>query len=731
MFNLKNSLSFFDKIINVTFYGWKLDPETKVQTLEAACAIRSDRPGKGFRYFENVRSPAYESDVEDTKKGIDDITKKLFEFGSNLVKIDRYDMKPDIRLQMTQLPETVCTQITVTIENMTLELDIEKYNMMLVEAGYAYSNGDVDLTTKLQCSIFSSYIETPNPSGRTVFTGIVGNWFTKGLRAQPYTVSFANGSYLLRDYITVICSYLGVIPKISLPPACLVYPIVVQDKAGEVAARAQSGYQVLDWLATELNALTKEWRDARLISPNDLIIATFYNNFLFVNLANTAREEDRDKAAINLNRISSATYQGGVLWVTAPWNPLLTPGQLFHMNSTFFRGRLFPNVAAKEIQDKNNLYRPISIEVTFETNGPGNQMKIRAVAAHVDAWNPNEGLTTTGPGKEALKGQYKDPKGVIKEIGYEQYREALATAGNAEAYDRATAAFYPREGNPYAVGVLMNHEEEVKLRTKASKAFQKAKNSNDLYIRVDDDVISRWKKILQEQDLQNAGGAGVGVIQYKYLETDDPARNSTYRNKVGSSLLEIPFVNQTRARQLQGAYSFSHGTYDYMVAGGALGRGVFTISKHPVSTDPIPHQQVSIMSLVKPLAALYSCSKADEKENKVWWGNVFSMVPVMDDRTNEQLRILFPEANFNSNYKSFVVPMIGSSGDLKTLLSTHKDYLHAVLDYWKAMSRIGQEAAGKPVPYDDSVSVLLRWHEDFPSTPWFAWDKAGTFLENW
>jgi len=385
----KEKLAFFDKVINVTFYRWVSqasaeNPNTQPRLVKAF-TVRSDRPWKGYNPFDPVVPPGY-----DLPLGMERDTVSAFTAASEVADnftgikaIKYYGIKPNIRLQLTQLPETVCTSLNLTIENLTLEIDITEYTAMYIEAGYSYSNGQVDLLHKFYAGIFSSYIESPNPGGRTIFTGVVGNWFVKGLRAQPYSIDIAaNTKFTLQQFVMGMCSYIGAIPHLGeLDEEILNYELIW---GAETIVRAQSGYQVLDWLANMLSSLTKEMRSNGTIAPDDIIGAFFYNNHLVVNLVNTCRPEDLQKISIDLNRITSASFQGGPLTVTAPWNPLLLPGLLFSMNPTFFRGRMMPNTALSKLQDARNLYRPITIDVTFETAGSANQMKILAVAARLD-----------------------------------------------------------------------------------------------------------------------------------------------------------------------------------------------------------------------------------------------------------------------------------------------------------------------------------------------------------
>lgn len=732
----RDDLIFFDKIINVTFYQWVTNPDNKAVHLEAAFTIRSDRPFKGFNYFEAVRPPTYEDD--NTRPITEQTADLLGKKGTS--RIDSYGVKPSIRLQLTQLPETVCTNVTVTIENLTLEIDISKYTAMYIEAGYSYSNGNIQMLSRFYAGIFSSYVETPNPSGRTVFTGIVGNWFVKGVRAQPYTVSIAPGSYKLRDFIAIICSYLGVIPQVDLPDNCLNYPLIVQDNASNT--RAQSGYQVLDWLANELSLLTKEWRANNIISQGEIVGAYFYNNVLFVNLASTTRPEDRDRLAVSLNRITTASYQGGALYITAPWNPLLLPGILFHMNPVYFRGRMMPNLALSSLQDDVNLYRPITIDVMFETVSNVNQMKILAVAARIAEWNA-PGDVTRGTGREQVSASYVDDGGELVSISKDAAQEELLNKITEEAYDQNTAAYYPGE-DPYAIGLLVNYPQEVEKRkqiaTDKSINPYAEQSPMDIFVRLDQDAITRWYSLIAvKDDIPSNGG---NIEQPNYTKLEDPARSSSYQGSVDTSLIEaIPFESEGQRRDW-GSRNLSS-LMAYMWEKGILAKDLVFVDKARGSVG-----QVHIIDLIQPLSAVASAMKYQEAISsgsleettykEVWWGNLFNFVPAADSYTNDAIRSLFPAAYKEYGYTTIWVPKITSPDDLKSHLDAMKSYLEAAIEYW---TRLHQDplsfndpgyVPGRPadLPRIRSLQSLLAWHE-WTESPWRGWNNTGHQIDGW
>lgn len=750
---VRSDLSFFDKIINVTFFKWVTTAEG-VAELTAAFTIRSDRPWFGYDYFQDVKPPDMGSPTNYIVPG--DLNSRTgFGAGASsflagagkklgLKEIDYYGPKPNIRLNLTQLQETVCTAVTLTIENLTLQVAIEDFTAMQIEAGYSYGQG-VNLTQKFFVSIFSSYVETPNPAGRSVFTGVVGNWLVKGLRAQPYTIfiepglSWAKTGYSIRERVVIICSYLGIIPVIDLPDYMLDLPL---EQDTMIKGRAQTGYQVIDWLAKSLMELTYEWRvtpgpteGMSVLEQDDMIMARFYDNIFHVYLLRQATKENISKTTVDLNRISSASFQGGILTVLAPWNPLLRPGEFFHMYSTFFRGRMMPNISHGILQDELGIYRPITMDITFETVGGTNQMKIVAAPARLTS---PIGSFNDEVVQQEVKTTATNEEGKPNRVNLQRAQQLEAMATQNMSKGRSTN-FYQGEGNPYRVGILANNSipaiDEVKRREKEALRV----NSNDsilinqdIVIVLNQESISNWYQLnAQEKEItvnatipRETDQREKPLTQPAVLTLSDPARMSKYYNlaevdgaRAGEMSLLFNDWNDVRAF-LNTMYEKQYMTDQlaYVGKSAGLGRG----------------ERVHLIYLIRVLGSLITYKEfqrfIDENQRDpttfkdIWRANVYSLVPIADVTTNVQVSALFPPANMDFNYRIFYVPIINSPDDLTYLVNRHKEYIRACINYWqeirKQASFLPYSVSVTEKEYKKILTWILDWVENWPDKPW-------------
>jgi len=87
-----------------------------------------------------------------------------------------------------------------------------------------------------------------------------------------------------------------------------------------------------------------------------------------------------DEAIVNLNCISSATLNAGIMNVTAPWYPPLIPGAIIKVSREYIDGSDLPNVIdVDELMGVDNLYRVLTMDVEFSSIGTANTMKITSI----------------------------------------------------------------------------------------------------------------------------------------------------------------------------------------------------------------------------------------------------------------------------------------------------------------------------------------------------------------
>lgn len=319
----------------------------------------------------------------------------------DVIDIDAFscdDLKPGIFMSMTMIQGGVATELKVVVENFTPPTDIGEYTTMVITAGYRSKFERRQFT----CSIFSSYPETPNPNGKMVFNGIVGNWFINNLRESARNIIFK------KPYVSIAELLYGIIegrdaegkqesPDIkggglNLKLIMDLPDWVKRDKlyvGGEGNASltywTESGYACLNWLMDKISLYSNELvamrrNEGKPDAESYRILMWLDDDTVRVSMKGFTGQKDDDRVRwIDLNRVTTVSFQGTALNVIAPWNPSLVPGDLFHMESRYFRGRLSTQSILKAAKDPDDLYRVITMDVSFDTNGSNNTMKILSV----------------------------------------------------------------------------------------------------------------------------------------------------------------------------------------------------------------------------------------------------------------------------------------------------------------------------------------------------------------
>lgn len=384
--------------------------------------------------------------------------------------------KPGLYFSTEMLPGGVATQFKLTITNFSAEVDIGLFTHMIVEIGYRTSGNFREFTA----SIFSAYIESPNPNGRTTLTGIIGDWMIKGLREVNRTIVFRAPTVTVGELIWGIAQGLGEDGKVESPnnkDGGLGIDLdvdlpdwVLRDKltiGGPDGSRTttywtESGYACLNWLIEKLGAYGEGLVSTLLAkrvpqeeAENYRVMASFQDNKLLVFMKGFTRSLDTKSIQYtDLNMVSSVTFQGAALSVVAPWSPLLMPGSLFHMQSRYFRGRTSPQqVIDQSARDPDDLYRVITMSAEYETNGPTNSMKLLAIrnAAFVSSEIAAEKLTAVEKEYEARSNVYVEDAAAPPIIFGKE--PALTEGERKESWGVTADTFDPTDGLIRKVGI--------------------------------------------------------------------------------------------------------------------------------------------------------------------------------------------------------------------------------------------------------------------------------------
>lgn len=318
-------------------------------------------------------------------------------------------VKPAVSLSFRLLPNKICYQMTVKIQNFSLRgsINIRTFNVISVDVGYRDGG-----TINLAGPIFSAYQESPNPDGVTVFEGVVVGDVGIGLFAnQNYRLEFWADEISIQD----LCARIADGLQLRLDTTSVDDSIMQETLKfpRHITARAQNGYAVVTWLNNVLHSysLGRDWEmmlnqtnrgtgfslqkrgntSFTEYSPHAINVIV-HNGTLKViqhgitvnNVPVTPQNIDSSPEGENLvflDCVKSASFSAQALTVQSLYNPNIIAGTLFYMDPVYFTGGIgLPNqLTEKSYNPDGGLYRAITVSVEFDTNGSTNNMQILAV----------------------------------------------------------------------------------------------------------------------------------------------------------------------------------------------------------------------------------------------------------------------------------------------------------------------------------------------------------------
>ena len=339
-------------------------------------------------------------------------------------------LKPDMTLSINLLPGQNCYGATLKIKNFNLDsIDIRSWDKMVITAGYRTGK-----KVKYNCPIFSSYIESPNPDGVTVFEGLTVGVAEDVLTDRYMLIEFRQERMRLDAFIHDVAQ--GISEDIDVQ-------IALDDEYAQAVLSitkqtvyAQNGMAVLNWLQEFVSQAIYN-----LSGGETTVLTQLVDNTLSVVAINGKNKiPSVFENIVNLDMVTGATFTGTALTVVAPWNPALKPGDLFFMPPQFINGAKLPNnISLSDYRNKENLYRAITMSVEFASTDSTNKMSVLAVPAQWAGRLPNEKTTEM-------------PADVYGELLTEMYQKQKQTVyvGNlsdAELKDSKKASQTMKTGN--------------------------------------------------------------------------------------------------------------------------------------------------------------------------------------------------------------------------------------------------------------------------------------------
>lgn len=404
------------------------------------------------------------------------VVEEIIELPSQTLTIanTEYGLKPDISLSINLLPNQNCYGATVRIKNLNCPIDIRSWDSMVVTAGYRTGKKVV-----YNCPIFSSYIESPNPDGVTVFEGLTVGVAEDVLTDKYIVIEFVQEEITLERLIRDVAR--GISENIVVELALEKEYTDCVLKVTKQQVFAQNGMAVLNWLQTFVSDFIARKTDNETTVLTQLIDGTL--SVIAINGKN--RTPETYESIINLDMVTGASFVGTALTVVAPWNPALRPGDLFFLPPEFINGSKLPNsISPNEYRNPNNLYRALTISVEFASTDSQNKMTVLAVPAQWAGRLPDD-RTTEMP---------------------------------ADIYGQIITEKYQRHGEPILVG-----SPEAVSATKSKNAKQEEETGVQFFDE-SENILNQWSTWTSVTQRESTGSCISSIARfYLYNMTGGPS----------------------------------------------------------------------------------------------------------------------------------------------------------------------------------------------------------------
>lgn len=319
------------------------------------------------------------------------------------INCDSGGIKPSISFSTNVIPGNNCYKMTLKLFNMNLNYDIRKIKSIKVTAGYRTQG----YQTVFTCPVFSSYIESPNPDGVTVFECLCVGRCESFINNDPVNFHYLGGKITIEEFIAETARGLGenIVIHNYLKKE---YKNLEMHITSRMDTYFENGAATLSWMRNMIQKRiaaadgfpTNKPEVGSDVSYPYIMCALGQEGDLYVYALNREnsdtkgkKEEDlfKDTTSIRavpaLDTIKGASFNGVALSVKALWNPRIKPGELFKMYANVYNGANLPNTVAKSQYGNGNdkkdsrqhFYRCITCSISFSTNGKENEMSILAV----------------------------------------------------------------------------------------------------------------------------------------------------------------------------------------------------------------------------------------------------------------------------------------------------------------------------------------------------------------
>jgi hypothetical protein len=309
-------------------------------------------------------------------------------FGVNDQKQFVSGVKPFISVSAEFRPQYRVTEVIVSVQNLEYETDISKYFYMTVEFGYL--NGK---SRKIRGPIMNSYIESPNPNGKTVFQMFEAGFASQLLQPSNILVQF-NGK---EKWLDSLRKAVGAIRE--LPPLIENLPATPDGKTSyeDIPMMNINASKSFGSPQAVINYYSKIGR--AIFRSYGLEPPVIYSDTDGVHVSTASRIAGNKKDMPELTIIKTATFTGGGISVKLPFNPEIDVMKSFFIDPRYFRGRF----NAKSVMEGNHIvdvktgkkdtavgvaadgiYTCISYKVVFDTEKSNDMTILGVMSSEVD-----------------------------------------------------------------------------------------------------------------------------------------------------------------------------------------------------------------------------------------------------------------------------------------------------------------------------------------------------------
>ena len=312
------------------------------------------------------------------------------EYEINIPAVEHGGLKPDITFSASLLPGEMFHEVTLTLKNYKMPFDIRQYTRMEITAGYRKQNNDgvqfdEVLIRRFPIEIFYSYNLTPAPDSVTVFKGVIVSSFTDNSIEDYFSMNNDYELVFYRDvtvdeYIQLVVQLINtkgynIAVKDNIPDEAKNLVMNTGPDGNDMYGKTFKFSSVPDIIRSIVSMLEAAYdnlgkKGSFNVHISDGILVIFCTDGFYTT----------DEPIVELDCISSAVLNAGIMNVTAPWYPPLIPGGIIHVERTYIDGSDLPNVIdVDELMGIDNLYRVLTMEIDFSSIGGVNSMKITSI----------------------------------------------------------------------------------------------------------------------------------------------------------------------------------------------------------------------------------------------------------------------------------------------------------------------------------------------------------------